>query len=541
MFVTVSLSTLAEQMAACLPVIYVLGREGGAGWITAVVLARLAVATVCAPVAGVVAGRWSRQRLMMFADGGRAGVLACGAGLMVAQAPLWSVLVWSMCATVLAAPYRPSAVVLLHLRSSEDDHPTVNAFVGMLTSTALFAGPAFAAAATAVWSVEVATSCTAAMFLLAAVVLAARVPVDVPARIVGRRTVVRMVRHDLVAGAGLIRHHRVLAALAVLVAAQTFQLGGELVLHPLMVTDRLGMSEAGLGVIGAAQGIGGLLVLPFMVRLGHGRRTAQQFLASIIVMAITMFALGFVHSVGIAVALLVVAGLGSIVYEVLILTLLRRAVPIDQMAPVLGFFDAVAAAASIAGVVGGFVLSSLGVGLALAWFGAAVVGVSVVATAPLLRGNRALETERRRLAPVVARLRSIGLFGNASQSALECVAAGAIVRSVQADTLVLVEGDRPDHFYVVLDGELEVSLMVGGAAGLFGPNDWFGEIGLLKNSPRTASVRTVTNCDLLEITGDAFLSAFGAPDMVPDSIRQVMSLRLEHSAPWLLAVDGPTA
>jgi hypothetical protein len=392
-----------------------------------------------------------------------------------------------------------------------------------------------------VWSVEVATICTAVMFLVAVAVLAVRVPIDHAARVVGRRTVVRMVRHDLVAGAQLMRHHRVLVALAVLVAAQTFQLGGELVLHPLMVTDRLGMSEAGLGVIGAAQGIGGLLLLPFMVRLGHGRRTAEQFLASIIVMAITMLALGFVRSVGVAVALLVIAGLGSIVYEVLILTLLRRAVPIEQMAPVLGFFDAVAAAASIAGVVGGFVLSSLGVGLALVWFGAAVVAVSVVATAPLLRGNRALEAERRRLAPVVSRLRAIGLFGNASQSALECVAATALVRSVEADRWVLLEGDRPDHFFVVLDGELEASLMVGGAVGRFGPNDWFGEIGLLKNSPRTASVRTLTSCDLMEITGDAFLSAFGAPDMVPDSIRQVMSLRLEHSAPWLLADDGSTA
>jgi CRP-like cAMP-binding protein len=102
---------------------------------------------------------------------------------------------------------------------------------------------------------------------------------------------------------------------------------------------------------------------------------------------------------------------------------------------------------------------------------------------------------------------------------------------------VVREGERPDHFYVVLTGELEVSLMVGGVAGRFGPDDWFGEIGLLKNSPRTASVRATTDCDLLEISGEVFLAAFGAPDMVPDSIRQVMSLRLEHSAPWLLETE----
>ena len=37
----------------------------------------------------------------------------------------------------------------------------------------------------------------------------------------------------------------------------------------------------------------------------------------------------------------------------------------------------------------------------------------------------------------------------------------------------------------------------------------------------------------------SFLSAFGAPDMVPDSIRHVMSARLQHSAPWLLTDDVP--
>ena len=538
-FVTATVSTVAEQTAAVLPVIYVLGQHSGAPWITAVVLVRLAVATVCAPIAGVVAARWSRQRLMLVADGGRAAVLAVGAALMLVDAPLWTVLVWSAVATVLAALYRPSAVVLLHLRSSEDDHPTVNAYLGMLTSTALFAGPALGAAGTAVWSVEAATLLTGTMFLVAAVVLVVGVVPDTPARATVTHSVVRMVRRDLAAGSTLIRRHRVLVALGVLVAAQTFQLGGELVLHPLLVTDRLGMSEAGLGAVGAAQGVGGLLVLPVLVRLGQGRRTTEQFLASIVVMAVTMFALGFVHSVGAAMVLLVIAGLGSIVYEVLILTLLRRSVPIDELAPVLGFFDAIASAASIAGVVAGYVLSTLGVGVALVWFGALVVGASVAATAPLLRGNRALEADRRRLAPVVGRLRTIGLFDGASQSALESVARGSTVRAFEADRWVLREGDRPNHFFVVLGGELEVSVMVDGVVNRIGPDDWFGEIGLLKNSPRTASVRTLTDCDLLQISGEAFLSAFGAPDMVPDSIRQVMAARLQHTAPWLDADRGP--
>ena len=489
-FSTVSLSTLAEQTAAVLPVIHVLGRQAGAAWITAVVLVRLAVATLCAPIAGVVAARWSRQRLMFIADVGRAAVLAFGAALMLVDAPLWTVLVWSGAATVLAALYRPSAVVLLHVRSSEDEHPTVNAYFGMLTSTALFAGPALGAAGTALWSVEAATVLTVVMFLVAGMILALRVAPDAPTRGAVTHSVVRMVRRDLAAGSALIRRSHVLAALGVLVAAQTFQLGGELVLHPLLVTDRLGMSEAGLGVVGAAQGVGGLLVLPVLVRLGHGRRTAEQFLASIVVMAVTMFALGFVDSVGAAMVLLVLAGLGSIVYEVLILTLLRRSVPIDELAPVLGFFDAIAAAASIAGVVAGVCAQ-------LAWRRCRARLVRCA------RGRRVGRVDH----PVVARQPrargrppSTGTRGRAAahhRAVRQRIAVGARERGrvgrrcgrSRPDVGCCARASARITSSSCSRGDLEVSVMVDGVVNRFGPDDWFGEIGLLKNSPRTASVR----------------------------------------------------
>jgi CRP-like cAMP-binding protein len=71
---------------------------------------------------------------------------------------------------------------------------------------------------------------------------------------------------------------------------------------------------------------------------------------------------------------------------------------------------------------------------------------------------------------------------------------------------VIREGERGDRFYVVDTGEVEVEI-AGHPVRRQGPGSSFGEIALLRDVPRTASVRTVTDVRLLALERGVFLSA----------------------------------
>jgi CRP-like cAMP-binding protein len=63
---------------------------------------------------------------------------------------------------------------------------------------------------------------------------------------------------------------------------------------------------------------------------------------------------------------------------------------------------------------------------------------------------------------------------------------------VQAGAAVVQEGDEGDRFYVVLSGMLSVSQDALGARRVLKPGDYFGEVALAMEVPRTASVRALT-------------------------------------------------
>jgi CRP-like cAMP-binding protein len=110
---------------------------------------------------------------------------------------------------------------------------------------------------------------------------------------------------------------------------------------------------------------------------------------------------------------------------------------------------------------------------------------------------------------------ALPVFAGVSPAALDLAASRLRPRSVSAGERVIVEGEVADRFYVAESGLYRVTQ---GGAGrgeerfvrdLPAPAA-FGEIGLLRSSPRTASVTALTPGRLLELDGADFLRLVGS-------------------------------
>ena len=85
-----------------------------------------------------------------------------------------------------------------------------------------------------------------------------------------------------------------------------------------------------------------------------------------------------------------------------------------------------------------------------------------------------------------------------------------VERTFKAGDVVFREGDFPDRLYLIGKGEVEVTKETRGGPpavlARLGPGEFFGEIGILANTPRTATVRAATDLETLSISRENFTS-----------------------------------
>jgi CRP-like cAMP-binding protein len=103
-------------------------------------------------------------------------------------------------------------------------------------------------------------------------------------------------------------------------------------------------------------------------------------------------------------------------------------------------------------------------------------------------------------------LRKIEIFAQLPEQVLERLAAAATSISVAADGVVVSRGEVGNHFYAIAAGKAGVELEDGMTREL-GPGEFFGEIALLRDVPRTATVRALTPLRLFALERDDFLTA----------------------------------
>jgi CRP/FNR family transcriptional regulator, cyclic AMP receptor protein len=100
-------------------------------------------------------------------------------------------------------------------------------------------------------------------------------------------------------------------------------------------------------------------------------------------------------------------------------------------------------------------------------------------------------------------LKAVPLFASFPEEQLRLITTLVTRKSTPRSTTIMAGGDPTDHLYIVLSGRLKV--MMSDAEGkevilsILGPGEFFGEMGLIDDEPRSATVVTIEPCELLSI------------------------------------------
>ncbi|MGZ4146753.1 MAG: cyclic nucleotide-binding domain-containing protein, partial [Actinomycetota bacterium] len=228
-----------------------------------------------------------------------------------------------------------------------------------------------------------------------------------------------------------------------------------------------------------------------------------------------------VPSVAAAPAMLGLSGAGSSVADVAGRTLLQRVSPDEVLARIFGIFEGVAMITiAIGSAAASALIATLGIRTALVLAGAFVPVILLVTARPLLAIDRHARAPDPHLLEL---LRGIPIFSPLTPPAIERLLAHLVRVEAHPGDVVIREGDPGDRFYVIDAGEVEVTTG-GRLVGRRGPGEYVGEIALLRNVPRTATVTALTEVTLFALERDVFLSAItGHPrshDMAQERIER---------------------
>jgi hypothetical protein len=405
-------------------------------------------------------------------------------------------------ATVALALYRPAHSALLPaLCTSPRQLTSANAVRGMLDSAATLGGPAAAAILLAVSGpAAVFAACAAASLLggLAVVGLSYDAPPRTARPAAGAR-------HELLQGFTTIAADKGLALITGLGLAQTFTRGCLTVFTVVVAIDLLDTGDAGVGVLTAAVGAGGIVgsMLAFGL-VGRGR-LALWFGAGVALFGAPLVVLGAVPEQAAAIVLLGLVGVGNALIDVGGFTLLARLADERVLARMFAGFEAILTLGVAAGgLVTPLIVELIGIRPALVVVGL-IAPLAVAASRPALRG---LDARVRVRDADIETMREIPMLGALPVATIEQLAGGLEHALYEPGQTVFGEGEPGEYFYVVQSGRAEV-VRDGGVIRRLGAGDGFGEIALLRDQPRSATVRASEEAPLVvgRLRRSAYLTA----------------------------------
>jgi MFS family permease len=528
-----TVSAAGQSLHSVALIVFVFQQTGSLTWVAAAAALRLLPYVLFSAFGGVVADRYDRRQVMVVSDLARAGLMVGLAALAAIDGPAAVALGISFLATSLGTPYYPAMAALLPSVAGARHLAAANAAMSTIESTAFIVGPGIGGLLLAVASPSLCFTVNAVAFGASAVGVRL-----VRAGSGGRVELEEgSLAHRLADGLRAVSTSAPIAALVAFVVLDNLVLGiGGVLLVPV-AEELLGSGAEGYGFLNAALGGGALVAALVTNRLVSARRPWLSLAAGMLLAGLPFALLPALPFGSAAYPAMIAAGAGSILVEVLAITLLQRSVRHSVTARVFGILDALAVGAILIGsLLAPLLLSALGLPGALLVCGLVPPLLAMLGIPALRRLETAGAERLAAIAPRLLALESSALLRGTPRAMLERLAERAREVEVPAGTTVIREGDPADDLYLVADGTLEVhaSGSGGGAQGLVNVltvGAHFGEIGLLEGIPRTASVVAVTPATLVRIDGDDFLALVNGSPQVSGTLRDGIAHRLARTHP----------
>ncbi|MBI4171370.1 MAG: cyclic nucleotide-binding domain-containing protein [Actinobacteria bacterium] len=472
-------------------------REGGAAAVGVVGVIRMFSGALGAPLMSTLGDRFRRERVMLSADLVRAGLMGGAAALIAADGPAAAVYAIAAAATVVGTSFRPAQAALLpSLARTPAELTAANAASSTVESIGSFAGPALGGLVLAVSGIEAVFLVNAASFVWSAL-LVSRIrsgASGAPRERAKRPSFVRGLGEGGRALAGE-PDARVLVALY---CAQTLVAGALNVLIVVSALELLERGTAWVGFLNSMVGIGGLAGSLVALGLVSRLRLAGDFATGLALFGGPLVLLAVWPEPAAALVLLVAVGVGNTLVDVSAVTLLQRAAPEEALARVFGLLESLLLAAiGLGALIAPGLVSALGARWALVACGALLPVLALLSWRRLARIDARARVPGERL----ALLRGIPIFAPLPESVLERLASQLAEVRAPAGGAVVSAGEPGDLFYAIASGEVAVE------GRRLGPGEFFGEIALLKDVPRTATVTAATDVALLTLEREEFIAA----------------------------------
>ena len=495
--------SLAEWSSWIAILVYAFNR-GGATETGIAALIQLAPSALLAPLAASLGDHVRRERALLLAYVLQTASLGLTAAALLAGAPAPIVYLAAASAATSITLTRPiQAAILPSLSRTPSELTAANVAAGAIETGSMLIGPLISGLALALSGSGAVFAVSALVTLVSAALVRGVRVLDDDRRLGALPGGWRTMLPEAVAGFGLLIREREPRAVLQVLGSAAVLWGALDVLIVVLALDVLAIGESGVGILNAALGAGGLVGSVLTLALIGRRGLSMPLAAGILLWALPLAAIGLLLNAPAVIVLLAAAGLGRVVMDVAGRTLLQRVAQDRVLSRVFGLLEGVhMGSLAVGSIVAPALVALAGQGGAFVVAGAAML-LSAAATWPVLRRLDSTGVARQR---DVDLLRKIPMFAPLGPAAIERLAAGLVPMHAHDGTTIVRQGEPGHQFFIVTEGRVAISVD-GRHVRDEGPGEAFGEIALLRNVPRTATVEAAASTELVALGRQVFLEA----------------------------------
>lgn len=504
------------ELAVWLALLVYAYQHGGAAAGSLMALVQLIPSALLAPLIGTAADRRRPGRILLTGYLLQAASIGAVAIAIASGGPAWLPFALAPLANLAITVTRPAQAALLPaVVHTPEELTAANVLGGWSEGAGGLVAPAVAGVLMGVSGTALAVGFAAALSLTAAVLV---LPVAGPPPAGRAGPVTAQLRASLRAAVS----HPSARVLLTLHAYYFAVVGAVDLLCVILALGVLHLGESGVGYLNAALGAGIVLAASVTALMVGRPRLAGTMLGGLLGAGLALAVLGVRPSVVGAYLLIGAVGFGGSVFDVTARTLLQRTVPADCLAGVFSVLESLMNVGLAAGIVIVRVAEALG-GYRAALIAPAVIGL--VLSVGLWRWIRVIDASATVPQVEIGLLRSISMFTSLPPPEVEALARRLEPLRAGPGVVVMREGEPGDQYYAVADGTLSVTRS-GRTLAVLARGDGFGEIALVHDVPRTATVTSRSPVLLYRLGKEPFVLAMTGHPAAGAEARAVSERRL---------------